>query len=111
MFLGDSNTSGQANDGLAFDAKPGISYPTWACYRSGGRLIRVKNAGVPGDTTREMLARFDAAMTPYSPSVVVIMASTNDTKDEPVGTSMAEYQATSGRWWPKSARSARSRPC
>lgn len=36
------------------------------------------DAGVPGDTSAQMLARFDADVLAYSPATVVILAGTND---------------------------------
>lgn len=45
---------------------------------SGGRLELVKNAGVAGDTSKQILERFDADVASASPGVVLIMARTND---------------------------------
>lgn len=39
---------------------------------------RVINAGYPGDTTRELLARFDRDVTPHSPDLVILWAGVND---------------------------------
>ena len=36
---------------------------------------RVVNAGYPGDTTRELLARFDRDVTPHSPDLVILWLS------------------------------------
>ena len=38
----------------------------------------VVNAGYPGDTTRELLARFDRDVAPHSPDLVILWAGVND---------------------------------
>jgi lysophospholipase L1-like esterase len=46
---------------------------------SSQRIRYVRNAGVPGDTTAQMLARFDTDVTPYAPKAVIVTGGTNDT--------------------------------
>lgn len=65
-----------------------ISIPTYATILSSQRLNYVRNAGVAGDTADEMLARFDTDVGAYSPSIVVILAGTNDTT---LSTPIADY--------------------
>jgi lysophospholipase L1-like esterase len=85
----------QSNDPMG-SGSWGISMPTYATYLSKGGLRRVRQAGVPGNTSAQMLARFDTDVTPYAPSAVVIMAGTNDSNDAnpiPVATYAANMQA------------------
>ena len=48
------------------------------CLRSVGPRRQPRNAGVSGETQAEMLARFDADITPYAPSIVVLSGPEND---------------------------------
>jgi len=89
-FLGDSITIAQGNDDITGQSW-GISYPTVATYLSKGRLVRVKNAGVSGNRAVDMLNRFDTDVTPFAPSLVAIMAGTNDWNDAGP-TPLATYQ-------------------
>jgi lysophospholipase L1-like esterase len=93
VFLGDSITSAQSNETLADQARWSISFPTYASYASNGKLVRYRNAGVPGNKAADMLARFDVDVTPYAPTAVVIMAGTNDWNDSGT-TTLANYAAT-----------------
>jgi lysophospholipase L1-like esterase len=43
-----------------------------------GRLVLAHNAGVPGNTTAQMLARFNRDVANYHPSVLFILGGTND---------------------------------
>lgn len=90
-YLGDSVTLAQAND--TPHAYWGTSFPTYATYLTRGRALRVRNAGVAGDRAANMLARFDADVTTYAPSAVVIMAGANDWNDS-TPTTLASYQAS-----------------
>lgn len=53
-------------------------YWTWAEILSRRRVRLSNNAGVGGQTTREVLARFDTDVGPYAPGWVVIECGTND---------------------------------
>lgn len=75
VFLGDSITAGA--DDNTYEAA-GVSWPTLAALYSGQRLRRTRNAGVPGNTTAAMLARFDTDVTPYDPATVTLLCGTND---------------------------------
>jgi lysophospholipase L1-like esterase len=55
-------------------------YGEYLCALHGGeRLHTVFNAGVGGETTSQMLARFATSVIAYSPDAVFIMGGTNDT--------------------------------
>lgn len=70
-YLGDSITQGSTD--LWLDRIPSL-----ITAKSNGRTQMVRNAGVGGDTTSQMLARFDTDITPYRPDVVVLRGGTND---------------------------------
>lgn len=84
VALGDSLTAG-------------VSVQTWvtmASWLSLGRLQLVKNAGVGGNTSAQMLSRFDTDVTPYAPNLVTILAGTNDTgQSVPLSTFQSNIQA------------------
>lgn len=75
VFLGDSITQGSDQASTNFR---GTAWPLVASLRSAGRIVHVKNAGVSGNTTQNMLDRFDTDVTPLAPAVVSILAGTND---------------------------------
>jgi acyl-CoA thioesterase I len=72
VVLGASNTSG-------FGAGFGQSYPAQleAMLKAHGYKVQVINAGIPGDTTRGMLARLDAAV-PADTRIVILQPGGND---------------------------------
>lgn len=80
VFLGDSITSAQGNEVNA-PYQWGLSYPAFATYLSKGKLIRLRNTGVAGDRVADMLARFESDVAAYSPSIVAVLAGTNDWND------------------------------
>ncbi len=67
VVLGDSIT---ANN---------MSASTYAFFKSGVALA--KNAGVAGETSSQILARFDTDVAPHNPTIVHIQAGTNDIED------------------------------
>lgn len=75
VFLGDSITQG--SDQISTDFR-GTAWPIIASVRSGGRITHVRNAGIGGNTTQNMIDRFDADVTPHAPAVVSVLAGTND---------------------------------
>lgn len=77
VFLGDSITI--RNDTGTTNQNWGDGWTTYASLLSGGKISKVRNAGVAGNTSAQMLARFDTDVTPYAPNVVSILAGTNDT--------------------------------
>jgi acyl-CoA thioesterase-1 len=72
VAIGASNTSG-------FGAGFGQSYPSQleAMLKAHGYKVQVINAGVPGDTTRGMLARLDASV-PADTRIVILQPGGND---------------------------------
>ncbi|MCG7385089.1 GDSL-type esterase/lipase family protein [Paenibacillus sp. ACRRY] len=77
-LMGDSLT------GLSFDAATtGIGSGVWVhqlLMRSNGALQYVYNAGISGQRTDQMLARFDTDIVNKRPSLCTIMGGTNDVK-------------------------------
>ena len=76
VALGDSITLG--SESYATGEWHRGSWARLAAGMSGQRFRLVRNAGIAGNTSAQMLARFDADVTPYTPSVVLVMAGTND---------------------------------
>lgn len=68
--LGDSITHG----GGAISLPPSYTLYDWETYCT----VPVKNLGHSGDTTGDMLARFDRDVLPFAPRVLVIMGGVND---------------------------------
>ena len=69
VAFGDSLTSGYLNPG-----------PSWPVRLDSKRtdLRLVHNGGVPGDTTKDMLARIDKDVYAYAPQLLIIFAGLND---------------------------------
>ncbi|WIA96398.1 SGNH/GDSL hydrolase family protein [Curtobacterium sp. MCBA15_004] len=89
-FLGDSITIGAVSTEGTGIQNQGRAWPTHMMLASQGRIRIARNAGVGGNTTAGMLARFDTDVTPYAPSVVVIVGGTNDVGQ---GVAIATWQA------------------
>jgi acyl-CoA thioesterase-1 len=72
VAIGASNTSG-------FGAGFGQAFPSQleAMLKAHGYKVQVVNAGVPGDTTRGMLARLDASV-PADTRIVILQPGGND---------------------------------
>ena len=68
--LGDSITHG----GGAITLPPSYTLYDWETYCT----VPVKNLGHSGDTTGDMLARFDRDVLPFAPRVLIIMGGVND---------------------------------
>lgn len=68
--LGDSITHG----GGAMSVPPGYLMYDWESYSE----VPVKNIGCSGNTTADMLERFERDVLPFSPKVLVIMGGVND---------------------------------
>ena len=68
--FGDSITHG----GGSISVPPSTAVYNWETYCA----IPVKNLGRSGDTTAELLARFDSDVLPFRPEVLFIMAGVND---------------------------------
>lgn len=76
VALGDSITLG--SESYASGEWHRGSWARLAAGMSGQRFRLVRNAGIAGNTSAQMLARFDTDVTPYTPGVVLVMAGTND---------------------------------
>ena len=55
------------------------SWTTYAGVLSNQAMQMVYNAGIGGQVTAQMLARFDTDVTPWKPHMVTLLAGTNDT--------------------------------
>jgi lysophospholipase L1-like esterase len=75
VALGDSLTAD-----LGWAVAPAAAYPSWftAALADEPRLVAAANAGIPGDTTDGMVARFARDVAVHAPRVVVILGGTND---------------------------------
>jgi len=79
VALGDSITiAGDNPQGSNKYVQRNDSIWQTAAALSGGSLTFARNAGRGGDTAAMMLARFDTDVTPYAPTMVSVMAGTND---------------------------------
>lgn len=82
VFLGDSLTQGDQDNA---NGSPGSTlWPNIAVYESGGRLRYVRNAGVAGQDSDGILARFDADVVAYGANICVGLFGTNDFNKSPV---------------------------
>ena len=75
--LGDSITHG----GGSISVPPSTVMYNWETYCA----IPIKNLGRSGDTTAELLARFDNDVLPFRPEVLFIMAGVNDYRSNILG--------------------------
>jgi lysophospholipase L1-like esterase len=76
VALGDSIT--YANENVSSYPYIGLSWARLACLKSQGAFSFVRNAGVSGNTTAQMLARFDTDVAPYPHDVLALLGGTND---------------------------------
>ena len=83
--LGDSITHG----GGSISVPPSTVMYNWETYCA----IPVKNLGRSGDTTAEILARFDNDVLPFRPEVLFIMAGVNDYRANILGAESVENLA------------------
>ena len=75
--LGDSITHG----GGAMSVPPGYLLYDWEAYSE----VPVKNIGFSGNTTADMLERFERDVLPFSPKVLIIMGGVNDYRGTVIG--------------------------
>lgn len=68
--LGDSITHG----GGVMSVPPSYPLYNWETYSS----VPIKNLGVSGNTTQDMIDRFEHDVLPFSPRILVIMGGVND---------------------------------
>lgn len=77
IFIGDSLTEQGGMIAAAPQIKPYSAWP-WAMAMLGQRLRVLKNAGIGGQTTTEILTRFDTDVVDLQPEWVHILAGTNN---------------------------------
>jgi lysophospholipase L1-like esterase len=87
ITLGDSLDLG--SDSTITPAR-GSSWPTYASLALNNGFYLVRNAGIGGDTTAQMLARFDTDVAAYSPTIVTIGGGRNDITN---GVALTDYKA------------------
>jgi lysophospholipase L1-like esterase len=75
VTLGDSTTQGAWD---TVNQVQGAAWPLYAQMFSGGKIFVANNAGIGGNTTAQMLARFSTDVTPFNPAAVTVMGGTND---------------------------------
>jgi lysophospholipase L1-like esterase len=92
VFAGDSNTANGGGPGMHISYRPGSFYP-WAMVMLGHRLNVLRNAGVGGDTSTQLLVRFDSDVIAYAPAWVHILIGTNDAGASAVAVALATTQA------------------
>lgn len=95
VFLGDSLT--QSDQDNAAGSAGSTIWPNIASFESGGRLRYVRNAGVAGNRTSHMLARFDADVLAYAPDLCVILGGTNDFNQVTLSETKTNIQALVAR--------------
>lgn len=80
VLLGDSLTqdSGQTGTGSFQYTTSANGLFTWANALADARFTVIKNSGVGGQNSAQILARFSTDVVAYAPRAVVIMAGTND---------------------------------
>jgi hypothetical protein len=90
VFLGDSITIGDVTyDSVNGNQNNATAWPTYAVASSSGAMSFYRNAGIAGQRSDQMLARFDTDVTPYAPDVVVLTSGTNNVLQ---GTTLAAWQ-------------------
>ena len=75
--IGDSITHG----GGSISVPPSTAVYNWETYSK----VPVKNLGKSGDTTDDILARFDRDVLPFKPEVLFVMAGVNDYRSSILG--------------------------
>lgn len=78
--LGDSITYGNSTISATVESHGATSFLTMAALHSGGRMQIVRNAGVGGETTAQMLDRLSSGVLAYDPDACIVEAGTNDSR-------------------------------
>lgn len=81
--LGDSITHG----GGVMSVPPSYKLYNWETYAG----VPIKNLGVSGNTTQDMLDRFEHDVLPFSPRVLVIMGGVNDYRAGTLGWTVVQH--------------------
>ncbi|TDN70422.1 GDSL-type esterase/lipase family protein [Paraburkholderia sp. BL10I2N1] len=87
--FGDSitaSTSWASADGIWYQS---TGYAETSIRMAGPKYQFVRNAGIPGNTTAQMLARVQSDVIAYAPDVVLFMGGTNDITSGMTGAAMA----------------------
>src|SRR5665213_3603750 len=78
VWLGDSITAlGSANPTTPNDSL-GSGWTAQAVILANGRIRQIHNAGIPDNTTSQILTRIQTDVVAYHPSKMVLLAGTND---------------------------------
>lgn len=93
VFLGDSITIGSADNTNPDQPVYAANFPSLACAYSQGRLLLVRNKGIGGQNTTQILARFDADVLAYAPAICHILMGTNDLEGTAIETTLANITA------------------
>lgn len=95
VIVGSSTTAMNWNETSTLKANDDRGYWTWAAARLGQRFKLLKNAGVGGERTDQILSRISADVAPYQPSLVIEAGSGNNDiiQNIPVSTIKANKQA------------------
>lgn len=95
IALGDSVTAANLGVGGPVNAQThgGRSYATLLGLLTNGRVDLIRNAGVPGNTTAQMLARLQSDVVAYAPDRCIVIGGTNDAPTVPVATTIANLTA------------------
>jgi len=80
ILFGDSRTADCSYNGGTMDYSTNMSWWDFGqSFRSGGPVLEViRNAGIGGNTTAQMLARMQVDVLAYSPSYITLWGGTND---------------------------------
>ena len=81
--LGDSITHG----GGVMSVPPSYPLYNWETYSS----VPIKNLGVSGNTTQDMIDRFEHDVLPFSPRILVIMGGVNDYRAGTYGWTVVQH--------------------
>ena len=84
VCIGDSITAGatgntDSQSAAGVNQTYGQSFCNLAAFLTNGRVRLVHNAGIGGNTTTQMLARWQTSVANFNPNVVIILGGTNDT--------------------------------
>ncbi len=78
IVFGDSITANNTSAGKGYSYATAHGYWNWANFFLGQRYKLLRNAGVGGNRTQDMLNRLDADVLYYRPDLVVVLGGTND---------------------------------
>ena len=89
IIFGDSITANNTSSGGAFNYAPANGYWNWANALLGQRYKLLRNAGIGGNWTSDMLNRLYSDVLFYRPDIVVVLGGTNDISNNvPVATTI-----------------------